>query len=207
MQYHVRFWFDFSSPFAYLAATQVESLCARNNATLQWSPILLGGLFRELGQANVPLFAMSPEKQVYVGKDIERWAWWWGVPFQFSPHFPLRTVLPLRVALGMAAPGPFIRSVFRAAWAEGKNIADPQVLVECGATPDQIEAAQHQKAALQASTDEARARGVFGVPTFDCRLGDRQWRFWGQDRIALLESCLQGVHPPEEDTVTEDTAC
>jgi 2-hydroxychromene-2-carboxylate isomerase len=197
MHYSVDFWFDFSSPYAYLAATQIQSICTRNRARLNWRPLLLGGLFRELGQNNVPLFAMSPEKQGYMGVELQRFAWWWGVPFLFSPHFPLRTVLPLRAALLMPEPGSFIRAVFAAAWAEGKDIAEPEVLIGCGASPSLLARASEAKEKLLANTTFVREHGIFGVPTMDISCSDgRSWRFWGQDRLSQVELCLQGMDFP-----------
>ena len=56
------FWFDFSSPFAYLASTQVDGLAARTGATLRWRPMLLGAVFKTIGQVDVPLHAANPAK-------------------------------------------------------------------------------------------------------------------------------------------------
>lgn len=193
MARQLEFWFDFSSPFAYLGAMQVEALAQRTGTTLIWRPLLLGGLFRDIGQVDVPLNAMGAARQAYTLQELERWAWWWGVPFRFTPHFPLRTVLALRCALALPEPGPFIRRTFLAAWAEGEDISKPEVLLQCGASEQLIADAAHQRDALRAATTEAIERGVFGVPTFDV---DRRWRFWGQDRISLLEKCLEGLEPP-----------
>jgi 2-hydroxychromene-2-carboxylate isomerase len=186
-------WFDYSSPFAYLGVSQAEALARRQNAELRWRPILLGGLFRDLGQVDVPLFAMGADKQAYVLKDLERWAWWWGLPFRYSPHFPLRTVLPLRVTLAHPQPGDFIRRVFRAAWAEEQDISRPEVLLDCGATPELLEQAAGQKESLRQNNEAAKAAGIFGVPTFV--VNDRHL-FWGQDRISLVEATLAGMRPP-----------
>ena len=122
------FSFDFASPFAYLAATQVDALAARTGATLVWRPILLGGLFRELGGADVPLFTMPPPKRALIEADLARWAAWWGVPLRWPTTFPLRTVLPLRATLAHPDPVPFARRVFHAAWGEGRDVGDPAVL-------------------------------------------------------------------------------
>ena len=191
------FWFDFSSPFAYLAATQVESVAARTGATLHWHPILLGALFREINQVDVPLFAMGPEKQAMVMKDLQRWAWWWGVPFCFPAQFPLRTVLPLRCVLASPQPAPLIRSLFRAAWGEGKDISQENILLECGLTPQQIASASSpnclEREKLRVSTAQAREKGIFGVPTFEV---NGRFRFWGQDRLSQVEHCLLGWEPP-----------
>ena len=201
----LEFWFDFSSPYAYLAATQVGALAARAGAAVRWRPLLLGALFREIGQADVPLFAMNPARQAHQGIELSRAAWWWGVPFRFNPHFPLRTVLPLRCALAHPDPGALIGRIFRAAWAEEQDISQPEVLLACGATLELLEAAAGQKDALFAANAEAKARGVFGVPTFFVHEAaggadgaGRSWMFWGQDRLGAVEDCLRGMNPPGE---------
>ena len=95
----VEFFHDFSSPFSYLAATQIERIAAEAGASVVYRPMLLGAIFREIGTPNVPLLAMNRNKQQYYSVDLENWARWWGVPLWFLPHFPLRTVTALRVAL------------------------------------------------------------------------------------------------------------
>lgn len=187
------FFFDFSSPFAYLASTQVDALAARCGAQLRWRPMLLGAVFRAVGQVDVPIAAMSPAKQRYLAKDLDRWAAWWGVPFRWTSHFPLRTVLPLRAFLAHPAPLPFAHRVFRAAWAEDRDIADPAVLRDCGADEAVLAAAPAQKEALVASTQAALEAGVFGAPAF---VVDERWLFWGQDRLDQVEKALRGWTPP-----------
>ncbi len=187
------FWFDFSSPFAYLAATQVDALAARTGASLRWRPMLLGAVFKLVGQVDVPLFAMSAAKQQYLFKDFHRWAAWWDVPLTFPSRFPLRTLLPLRTWMAHPDPLPYGQAVFHAAWAEDRDVTDPDVLRSCGATEEVLAAAADQKQALIDSTNEAVAAGVFGAPTF---VVDGKYLFWGQDRLALVERCLNGWVPP-----------
>lgn len=183
------FW-DYSSPFAYLGMTQAERFAKSANVKLRSKPILLGGLFRSLGQVDVPIASFSAAKREFVLRDLESWAKRWNVPFAFPAHFPLRSVLPLRVTL--ALPGErrdaFRDAAFRAYWAEGRDLSSEAVVAElvgrdaadvlAKAGTDEI------KAALRANTDEARERGVFGVPTW---LTDTGELFWGQDRLELLE--------------------
>ncbi len=188
------FWFDFSSPFAYLASTQVDAIAARTGATLRWRPMLLGALFRDVGQADIPLFAMSEPKRRWVLDDIAQWADRWQVPLRFSPHFPLRTILPLRVTLAHPDPVPLAHRIFHAAWAEGLNVAEPGVLVDLGVDPALIHLAnQTQKQPLIDQTRAAVDAGVFGAPTF---VVDDRWLFWGQDRLDQLEAALDGSWTP-----------
>lgn len=187
------FWFDFSSPFAYLASTQVDALAARTGATLRWRPMLLGAVFNAVGQVNIPISSFSEAKRRYYARDLERWAEQWHVPFVWNPVFPLRTVLPLRAFLAHPDPVPFAHRVYAAAWADGWDVADPAVLRECGASDEVLAAAPAQKEALFAETEEALRLGVFGAPSF---IVDGQHLFWGQDRLGMVERALRGWVPP-----------
>ena len=86
----LRFFHDFSSPFSYLAATQIEDVAARHGLEVDWCPILLGALFREIGTPDVPLFEMNEAKRRYMGKDLTDWSQRWRVPFRFPDRFPIR---------------------------------------------------------------------------------------------------------------------
>lgn len=187
------FWFDYASPFAYLAAMRVDALAARTGAELRWRPMLLGAVFRAVGQADVPLFVMNPAKQAWNLRDLQEWATYLDIPFRFNPHFPLRTVLPLRVTLGHPQRAAFARRVFEACWGEGLDVARPEVLVDLGADPALVAGAEAWKPALYAETQAALDAGVFGTPTF---LVDGRWLFWGQDRMDQVERCLRGWVPP-----------
>ena len=186
------FWFDFSSPYAYLASTQIEAIAARTGATLRWRPMLLGAVFKEVGQVQVPLLAASEAKQRHYGLDMVRWAAWWEVPFRFPTAFPIRSLLPLRTFLAQPEPA-FAHAVYHAAWAEDRDITDPDVLRACGASEASLLAAPAMKQALIDQTEAAVAAGVFGAPT--C-IVDGKWLFWGQDRLDMVERCLGGWVPP-----------
>ena len=194
----VRFFHDFSSPFSYLASTQVEAVCARHGADLEWAPILLGGLFRELGTPDVPLLAMNDAKRRYAARDLHDWAAHWGVPFKFPSRFPIRTVAPLRVALAEPAT---TACLYRAAWGEDRNIGDTgvlaEVLTEAGFDAAALlERTQDPaiKAQLFANTDRAQAFGACGAPTF---VIDEKVVVWGQDRLDDVARYLRGELPPE----------
>ena len=76
---HVDFYFDFSSPFAYLGATN-EAIAKRTGATLSWKPMFLGGIFKARIRPWCP-FKLSEQKRHYIARDMQRWAKWWGVSF------------------------------------------------------------------------------------------------------------------------------
>ena len=192
----VELYWDFSSPFGYLGATQAEGLARRAGATITWRPLLLGGLFRSLGGPDVPIATFSPAKQAYLGKDLERWAAYWGVPYRFPSRFPTNSLRALRVyfALPEARQGSYRDAVFRACWAEDRDITDDAVLASC-IGDEQIAkdafakaGSPEVKSALRAATEHAAAQGVFGVPTYVVNGRDL---YWGQDRLALLEEALR----------------
>src|SRR5215471_8488008 len=96
----VTFYYDFASPFAYLASTQIERVAREaGGAEVRWRPILVGALFRKVGTADVPLETFGAAKRDYYRRDLARWADWWGVPLRWPTRFPMRTVLPLRAVL------------------------------------------------------------------------------------------------------------
>ena len=142
----LEFWFDFSSPFAYLASTQVEGVARRTSCALHYRPFLLGALFRSIGTADVPLQTFSQAKQRYLGSDMQRFADAYAVPFRFPSTFPIRSVLPLRAVLAAEQDGAKLTpALFRAAWADDRNIAEPKVVAEicseCGLDPALVERA------------------------------------------------------------------
>jgi 2-hydroxychromene-2-carboxylate isomerase len=97
----VEIYWDFSSPFAYLGQTQAKALAARTGATLVWKPMLLGGLFKIIGQVDVPLLTWSEQKRAYYLKDLYRWGEYYKVPFKFPTRFPMLTIKSLRVYLAL----------------------------------------------------------------------------------------------------------
>jgi len=193
----VVFYYDFSSPYAYLGATQIERVAAAEGARVVWRPILVGALFNQIGTPNVPLDQFPGAKRAYMLRDLMHWASHWGVELRWPSRFPMRTVAPLRLALAVEAAGGDIaevsRRIFAAYWVEDRDIADPHVLRDFGAVTE-LEGLEAPaiKAALRKNTDEAIAAGVCGVPSFRVR----EHLFWGQDRLPLVARTLAGWDPP-----------
>ncbi|HVV81837.1 MAG TPA: DsbA family protein [Kofleriaceae bacterium] len=198
----VDFWFDYASPFAYLASTQLEAIAAAAGATVRYRPMLLGALFKAIGTPDVPLFAMPDAKRRHVAGELERWARWWGVPFRFPRRFPLRTVTPLRLTLLAGARTPaLVARLFRAAWVEDRDLADPAELralaTDVDVDPALVDRASEPEAkqALHDATAAAGRAGVFGAPTMIVDDPGGPLAFWGQDRLELVADALRGWRP------------
>lgn len=199
MSHRVTIFYDFSSPFSYLGSTQITALCQRHGAELTWHPLLLGALFKEIGTPMVPMMAISHQKRRHALLDLARFAHQWGVPFRWPSRFPIRTVAALRFVLAAqevstAQAACLTARLYRAAWAEDRDIADPAILEalaeEVGLDGVALLArttASDLKQKLFEQTRQAKEAGVFGVPTF---LIDGEELIWGQDRLALVEWCL-----------------
>jgi 2-hydroxychromene-2-carboxylate isomerase len=187
-------YWDFSSPFSYLGSTQAEALAARTGATLVWRPMLLGGLFKTIGQVEAPLMTFSQAKQRYFYEDLHRWAAYWDVPFKFPTRFPMITLKALRTYLALPEERrrDFRERTFRAYWAEDRDIADDAVLRDLvGPGADEVMARTQDpavKKALIDATQHAVEAGVFGAPTW---VVDGKELFWGQDRLPLVERALK----------------
>ena len=197
----VDFFYDFSCPYAYLAHTQIEALCARAGAELVWRPMLLGGVFKAVGTVQVPFASMIPTKARHNAFDMLRWAEHFDVPLTTPPTHPNRTVLALRATLAADAEIPRAsKAIFAAYWARGRDVAEPAVVREAldGAGLDGaglVARAEDPaiRADLRARTDEAVARGVFGAPAFVVTApGVAGDLFWGQDRLDFVEKALGG---------------
>lgn len=191
----IDFYFDFSSPYSYLAAEQIEALAARHGRGVRYHAILLGAAFRVSGQR--PLTDI-PVKGEYSRRDFARCARYAGLPFAMPEPFPISTVQAARTVLVLQAQAPglvrdFVLRAFRAYFVQGRNLADAEVLrallAECGADPAQVgeaAATPQTKEQLKLAVEAAIARGVFGAPFF---FVDGE-PFWGHDRLAQMERWL-----------------
>jgi len=191
----VEFFYDFTSPYSYLASTRVDEVAQRAGGEVRYRPFLLGGVFKATGN-HPPL--ETPAKMAHLGKDLARWAKRLGVPLVFPATFPVPTVLALRCALAAGRQGklaPFTHAVFRACWAEGQDIASPEVLDRLAAglgLGPLVAQAPGEKEALLRNTAEAVERGAFGAPTFF--VGAEL--FVGNDRLDFVEEALRAARAP-----------
>ncbi len=194
MSSELEFFFDVGSPASYLAWTQVPGLGRRTGATVHYRPMLLGGVFKATGNASP---AAVPAKGRYSGQDMQRFARRYGVTLTMNPHFPVNTLMAMRLATAAVDSDQrdtVLAALFEGLWLREKDLADVDVLgrtlADAGLDPqDWAARAQDQavKDRLKATTEEAVARGVFGAPTFF--VGDEM--FFGQDRLDFVEEALQ----------------
>jgi len=194
-------YFDYASPFAYLGLARAERLLG-DHAT--YRPMLLGAVFRAVGQVNVPLATFSEAKRRHALADVSRQAAELDLPFRFPSRFPMRTTLPLRVTLASgclaSAEGRALaHAFFRAYWAEDRDISDPgEVAAICdghgfdGAALVEAAGAPEGKQALFDATERAVACGVFGAPTFVVHTPEGPELFWGSDRAAWAAHAAAG---------------
>ena len=190
MAQQLEFFFDYVSPFSYLADTQLPALLERTGAGIIYKPILLGAIFKASNNTPPPAI---PAKLKYNAVDAMRWSNHYGVPMKLNPFFPLSTIRVMRGAIVAQAAGCFPAyhsTMFRAMWVDGVNIGDPKIVKEMfirfGLDPDAVER-EDVKEKLKANTEEAVARGAFGAPTFF--VGDAM--FWGNDRMHFIEAALK----------------
>jgi len=190
------FYYDVVCPYAYLASTQIEATAARAGAEIEWVPVLLGGIFRAIGQQDVPARAMPPAKQHLNLLDMKRYADYYGVPLQLHPRHPLRSVEAMRLLHTVAGEArvALTKALYRAHFVENRDISDRAVLREYGDisrldSPD-------IKEALRAATACAVDDGAFGVPAFVVEQEGRRFLFWGQDRLFFVEKALGGWQVP-----------
>ena len=192
----VEFFYDFGSPTVYLAATQLPRIAGSVGATIDWRPMLLGGVFKSTGNQSP---VVVPEKAAYMNDDLQLFAKRYGVPFRVNPHFPINTLALMRGAVAYqddaVASSTYRDAIFTAIWVEARNLNEPevigQVLSDAGLDPAELMnriGQQTVKDQLIANTEEAVNRGVFGAPTFF--VGEQM--FFGQDRLDFVAEALSG---------------
>ena len=191
----VRFHFDFSSPYGYLASQKIEALAARHGRAVDWRPMLLGAVFRITGTQ--PLTSV-PLKGDYTRIDLPRSARFHGVEFRMPSKFPIATQAPARIVVWQRQrdPGgcaPLVSALYRAYFVTDRDISDPDVAAdaaaEIGVSREGARAAIDDSAikdALRRDVDDAVGRGVFGSP-FVFVDGEP---FWGLDRFDQIDRWL-----------------
>lgn len=194
----VEFFYDVTSPTAYLAWTQLPAIVTRTGGKLVYRPMFLGGVMQTTG--NRPPGTVEAKGR-WMAADLDRFAKRYGVAYSSNSHFPMMTLPTQRIAVGIVDTPDFERylaAVFNAAWRDGKNIADKGVLAEvltaAGLDASKLLAMADDpanKEKLKANTEEAVARGVFGAPTFFVGPKGNEEMHFGQDRLDFVEAALR----------------
>lgn len=192
----IDFYFDFSSPYSYIASEWVEALAARHGRTVRWKAILLGATF-QAAELRSPV--SHPIKREYALHDFERSARFAGVPLKLPQKFPISTQNTARIFWWLndkldTTASHWARHCLRAYFARGVDLSDAERLKELAAQfgLDPVDAERvwsdpTWKARLKAVNDAAIAAGVFGAPFF---MIDNE-PFWGNDRRPQIERWLQ----------------
>ena len=190
----IEFLYDFGSPNAFLVHQTLPGIAARCGATMEWCPVLLGGVFKATNnQAPLMNFENVTGKNDYLRVELERYIERHRLQFAWNPHFPVNTLAVMRgavFAVGKPWERTYIDCVFNAMWVEERDMADvaviEKVLKAAELPADAIIAAAQApeiKGHLVEATTSAVARGVFGTPTMF--LGDEM--FFGKDALSDLE--------------------
>lgn len=184
----IQFWFEFGSTYSYLSVMRIERVAKDAGVPVEWKPFLLGPIFRSQGWDTSP-FNIYPAKGRYMWRDIERLCVKYGIPFKKPTQFPRNGLLAARVARIAASEGwcsEFTKAVFRANFAEDRDISDPVIisgaLESIGRNGIEVirrAESPENKESLRNQTQRAVGLGIFGAPTFV--VGDEI--FWGNDRL------------------------
>lgn len=195
MSQPIDFYFDFSSPYGYLASEVIDDLAARHGRQVRWRPILLGAVFRRTGA--LPL-TMVPLKGEYSLRDFSRSARFLNLPYTHPATFPLNTIQAARSFYCLHDQSDdmaraFAHSVYRAFFRDGCDISGIDTVLELaarhGADRATLAAALDGpalKERLKAECDEAIGKGVFGSPYV---IVDGE-PFFGVDRLPQIERWL-----------------
>ena len=196
----IEFFFDYSSPWTYLAFDRIEEFCENNDAELIWKPFLVGGVFNKV---NPSVYQRRenpvPPKDNYYRKDMNDWARYQGITLIKPSVFPVNSVKALRgafVAIEEGKISEYSRGCFSAYWTNDKDISQEDVLQPIAESAGMDGEAfmakiteESIKRKLFETTDEIIAREGFGSPTFFI---DEDDMYFGNDRLELMQAAIDG---------------
>jgi 2-hydroxychromene-2-carboxylate isomerase len=189
MREPILFYFDYISPYAYLASTQLPALAARHGLEIRAVPVLFAAMLDASGSRGP---AEIPLKREYMFRDVNRLAKMLGVTIEPPATHPFHPLAALRMSHA-ADDWRLVEALYRATWVDARRVDQPEVVIEVAnevgldgkALFERAQSADI-KARVRAVTDEAIGRGAFGVPTM---IVDDEL-FWGVDSLPLLERFL-----------------
>ena len=192
----IEFFFDYGSPYSYLANAVLPDLAQRHAAELIYRPMLLGAVFKATGNQS-PAQVPVASQRAYGALSLRRTAAYYGVPIAMNPHFPINTLMLMRGAVAARRSDVFERfhaAIYPAFWVKGLDLGDAAVVADVVSAAG-LDAAQLAEQAnrgavkdeLRANTEEAVARGAFGAPSifFGGEL------YFGVGHLPFLERALQ----------------
>ena len=191
----VEFYFDFASPYGYLASERIERIAEQHGRSVRWRPFLVGAAMKV--SERKPL-AWVPLVGEYAVHDVKRFARYWSIPFVIPSHWPVATVNACRAFYLLEETDHDVakqlaRALYRAYFRNDRDISDPESVIAVASElgHDQTKVAggirtDRIKQKLRAINDEALARGVFGSPFF---IVDSE-SFWGADRLEQVNQWL-----------------
>ena len=194
------FLFDFASPNAWCAHKVIPAIEARTGARFRYTPVLLGGLFKITNnKAPMVQYAAIPAKLAYERRELERFLARHELAFTMNPHFPVNTLLLMRMATAAQMDGalaPFVEAGFKLMWETPQKMDDPETavahLTAAGLDGKHLfDRAQDEtvKAQLVATTQAAAKRGAFGIPTFV--VGDEI--YFGKNTLGEVEEAMRAA--------------
>lgn len=196
---HIDYYFVAISPWTYLAGSRLEEIAEKHSATITYKPCDMGRVFKSTG--GLALAERPQVRRDYRMQELKRWRAHLGMPLTLEPAFFPTNPAPASYAIiaaqsaGGGDLGGLVQAVLRACWAEEKNIADEDVIRDClsatGFDPDLANSGMLTGAmTYEANAEEAISVGAFGAPFY---LVDGTERFWGQDRLEMLDLYLSGA--------------
>jgi 2-hydroxychromene-2-carboxylate isomerase len=192
----IDFYFDFSSPYGYLASTRIEDIAAKHGRVVTWRPTLLGAAFKITGGQPLPTI---PLKGSYAAHDMARSARLIGASFKLPSKFPISATAPSRAFYWLHDRDPALakqlaQALYRAYFAEDRDISNPEVTgnvaAKLGVDKSELTEALNDPAVkerLRMEVEAAIERGVFGSPYI---VVDGE-PFWGSDRLEQVDRWLE----------------
>ena len=183
------FFFDFISPYSYLAHKQIRNIEFQNKIEINYMPILLSGLLN-LAEIKAPVFI--PSKAKFMIKDCKLFAEKLNIKFKFNSYFPIQSLNLMRgvlIAKKENKTSLYIDKFFEACWKDGLNLNDQKIVDEIlkelnfNLETFKLKISEHKiKDELKKRTKDAFSKGVFGAPSFIIN----NKMFWGQDRLEFV---------------------
>jgi 2-hydroxychromene-2-carboxylate isomerase len=196
---HIDYYFVAISPWTYLGGNRLEEIAEKHGATITYKPCDMNRVFKSTG--GLPLAERAQARKDYRMQELKRWRARLGMPLVLEPAFfptnpaPASYAIIAAQAAGGGDVGALVQGLLRACWAEEKDVADETVIRAClekaGYDPDLANSGLLTGAmAYEANAEEAVLVGAFGAPFY---LVDGSEKFWGQDRLDMLDLYLSGA--------------